>query len=242
MEQHPSLAIREKVIAAVKRHPGIYDTRLKEFKFQSLRDKAWAQAAKEVDLPVKQLKLIFQTLRQTYSRKVRKMREAPADEATPWPFYKQMSFLYEFVKPRKINNCPKRAQRHIHTESTEYECNVSGQAEEKSDMEYDPLDEESSFLKDAIIMDSDASEDVYKDKHIVTSQASSYIQVKRPSTELQHHQDDTTTANSPYSSTNPDIFTYYSKIIGEKLRSLPPERAENIAIKFIVELNAELKK
>lgn len=45
-----SYEIRKRVIAAVRRRRAIYDTRVKEHKIVHLKEKAWADAAQEVNM------------------------------------------------------------------------------------------------------------------------------------------------------------------------------------------------
>uniref|UniRef100_A0A1B0GNN1 Uncharacterized protein n=1 Tax=Phlebotomus papatasi TaxID=29031 RepID=A0A1B0GNN1_PHLPP len=173
-----SYEIRKRVIAAVRRRRAIYDTRVKEHKIVHLKEKAWADAAQEVNMSINDTKITFQSLRQRYSRELRKVRHgvAPEDIDKMWPFYKHLGFLYEFVKPRK-RGCPNIEN---YTNMSSYDDSIDSPQESSQNMSHDdPLDDDTDYLKDAIIMESDASNvsvDSYEEKPVIqagTPEASS---------------------------------------------------------------------
>jgi hypothetical protein len=88
-------------IACVKKYPEIFDTAHPSFKLQDDKNGAWEKIAREQKSDVNSCKKKFRTLRERYTRELRKSYLEPS---TPikFEYFKQLSFLNPYIKFRSI--------------------------------------------------------------------------------------------------------------------------------------------
>ncbi|XP_055684753.1 uncharacterized protein LOC129790932 isoform X1 [Lutzomyia longipalpis] len=218
---------KEKLIAAVRRHPCIYNTSLREHTIIRYRENAWENIAKELGSTVNTTKTVFTTLRQQFSREMNKFEvDAAGYDGEPlsnWYFYKQMRFLTPFMK--RVRNGVKR-----HHPSSNATNPTHDMPFELKVLKTEPTTDEEIMLRHGI-MESDTDEE----KGIPHSGESS-----REDRLGEMEGINVSMAAESSSNADPDILACYSKIIEQKLRALPPVRAEKIALKVIMDLNDEL--
>ncbi|XP_054081686.1 uncharacterized protein LOC128919930 [Zeugodacus cucurbitae] len=97
----------EKLIEEVRAREILYNKACVGYRVPSRKRDAWVSVAKELGATEEQCSKRWLTLRERFSREVRKM-EAPsgsgASNAETWPLFDNMSFLKQYIQPRP-NRC-----------------------------------------------------------------------------------------------------------------------------------------
>lgn len=88
-------------IEAVKKFPEIFDTGHPGFKQHDDKSGAWEKIAREFHSDVETCRKKFRTLRERYTRELRRSYLEP-NTATKFEYFKQLSFLNPYIKFRSI--------------------------------------------------------------------------------------------------------------------------------------------
>ncbi|GAB0094089.1 hypothetical protein DMENIID0001_093120 [Sergentomyia squamirostris] len=245
--------LREKLISLVRKNRCIYDKNSREYASQSLRDIAWKKISEETHLQIDDAKIAWRTLRERYTREIKKLRDGVVEsDMSPWPFYKQMSFLENHIKPRHRSfhlrpKSPTPSPEHDHTYQTHQETLQT------SIEHIGPLDDEpegSEYLKETLMLESDISDEIEEEKPTVFAAKSHSTTIYQressplpPPAKLRR-----VVPSTPQQSTSApeeppqqrfDVISNYMRILEEKFRLLPQAKAENIILRLIAELNSE---
>ncbi|CAH1115132.1 unnamed protein product [Psylliodes chrysocephalus] len=94
----------ESLIENVQIHPILYNLKLPQYRDHNMRQEAWEEIGKELNMPAETLKKKWDKLRRCYinalSRR-RTRREDSTKNIHPWKYELQMSFLLPFIESRK---------------------------------------------------------------------------------------------------------------------------------------------
>ncbi|XP_036319832.1 transcription factor Adf-1-like [Rhagoletis pomonella] len=93
----------ERLVDLVRANEAIYKKSCISYRLPERKRAAWTGIARELGATEEQCTRRWQTLRERYSRELKKS-DAPSGSAAAlmdnWPLFENMSFLKEFVKPR----------------------------------------------------------------------------------------------------------------------------------------------
>lgn len=117
----------EELIALVQKYAHLYDARRPDYKDVVKKDNSWSEIAVLLGEPAKECQQRWKLLRDNYTRELRKMKKKSGSARTSqpkWLFFEQMSFLNDFVRPRKAfentTNLPNVAEMESGVNSDDY--------------------------------------------------------------------------------------------------------------------------
>ncbi|KAK4885940.1 hypothetical protein RN001_002211 [Aquatica leii] len=109
-----------KLISLIEANPIIYNKSLKEFKDARRKERVWETIAEEMRKEVGECQRLWRNARERYTKEQRKMRNtasgSAATEEDEWPLYAAMSFLLQYIKPRKTSGNVQRTETFNSTE------------------------------------------------------------------------------------------------------------------------------
>lgn len=92
------------MINYVKIHPMLWDKTCRAYRSKKLNGRVWAEIAEHLGTTVKQVKKRYRSLRDTFSRYLREVKNAETAGRVPekiyWAHYEQMSFLANHIGVR----------------------------------------------------------------------------------------------------------------------------------------------
>ncbi|XP_045493024.1 uncharacterized protein LOC123692330 [Colias croceus] len=95
----------EMLINQIKQHPVLYNSTLPSYRDQSLRNNAWEEISKQLDMPVEEMKIKWSKLRNCYTNAIKRRRKKSSlAQSTPWRYEQTMKFLLPFTISRKSEN------------------------------------------------------------------------------------------------------------------------------------------
>ncbi|XP_060866685.1 transcription factor Adf-1-like [Metopolophium dirhodum] len=122
----------EILVSLIEKRPSIYDFKHKDHSNRTVQDKLWEEISKEMDVSVSVCKSKWTSLRNSYARELREIKNkksgSAASKKRKWYLFESMSFLSDFMLQHKqmISNVSDTCNEHNErSESEEYSFDTS---------------------------------------------------------------------------------------------------------------------
>ncbi|KDR22277.1 transcription factor Adf-1-like [Zootermopsis nevadensis] len=93
-----------KLVHEVRKHPALYDPKIRSYKDSAEMDKSWLEIANELGMKPLNVKNRWRSLRDKFVREKKRLvldGVASYRSRDPWPLLDDMSFLWDFINHRK---------------------------------------------------------------------------------------------------------------------------------------------
>ncbi|XP_038210365.1 uncharacterized protein LOC119831164 [Zerene cesonia] len=92
----------EVLISQIKQHPVLYNSTLSSYRDQNMRNNAWEEISKQLNIPVDDIKTKWSKLRNCYTNALKRRRKnSSLAQSTPWKYEQTMKFLLPYMISRK---------------------------------------------------------------------------------------------------------------------------------------------